>query len=113
MCRIHQWEQISEQFTDALIVGNGGSMAVSQNFAYDNLYQYGLDNGFIDQRVQDIFDEFFGSSKPKDFERMLYRLWQADFVTEKLANRKVPEVRKAYLDVRLCGVSDSRTNRGV
>lgn len=99
MCEVHQWADIADNFNDALIVGNGGSRAVSPSFDYANLYAYGLTHGYIDSKVEDIFNEFFPKNKPKDFERMLYRLWQADFVTQKLAG-KVPQIRDAYLAVR-------------
>ncbi len=100
MSRVHEWSDIAGDFDDALIVGNGGSRAVSANFDYGNLYSYGLAHGHINKKVEDIFDEFFSGGKTKDFERMLWRLWQADFVAEKLTGKKVKEIRDAYLAVR-------------
>lgn len=100
MHEIHQWSDIADDFNHALIVGNGGSMALSSNFAYDNLYEFGLKNDHIKLGVKEIFDEFFGKTKAKDFERMLYRLWQADFVAKKLTGASTPEIRQAYLSVR-------------
>jgi len=40
--KIYEWSDIKDEFTDSLLVGNGGSMALSNNFVYKSLYEKGF-----------------------------------------------------------------------
>tara|TARA_Y100001956_G_scaffold16738_1_gene16274 strand:+ start:4368 stop:4511 length:144 start_codon:yes stop_codon:yes gene_type:complete len=40
MSEIVHWSTIKEQFQGNLLVGNGGSIALSRNFSYSSLYEY-------------------------------------------------------------------------
>jgi hypothetical protein len=99
---IFQWEDISNHFNENLIVGNGGSIAIaSHRFSYSSLYERAIQRGFINQKVQDVFNEF--SKQYRDFEFVLSNLLIADHVNECLAsnyNKRDNDVRRAYLDVR-------------
>lgn len=35
---IKQWEEIKDHYKDAIILGNGASIAISNKFMYDSLY---------------------------------------------------------------------------
>lgn len=69
-----RWRDIEQDFSDTLIIGNGGSMAVCDSFGYKDLYKYGCRKSCITAAVQNIFTEL--SPEHKDFERVLYKLWQ-------------------------------------
>ncbi|KMT66927.1 DUF4917 family protein [Catenovulum maritimum] len=100
MSEVFQWEDIRGNFSDCLIVGNGGSIAISSNFSYKKLYQWGRDNEHIKKAAQEIFEHF--SASQRDFERILNKLNQADFINKKVDITKSEQnkVRKAYTDVR-------------
>lgn len=99
---IYQWNEISNDFNDNLIVGNGGSIAIARDrFSYSSLYERAIQRGFINQKVQSVFEEF--SKQYRDFEFVLSNLLIADHVNECLAsnyNKRNNDVRRAYLDVR-------------
>ncbi|WP_298944085.1 DUF4917 family protein [uncultured Psychromonas sp.] len=100
MIEIKQWEDIKAEFSDTLIVGNGGSIAISSDFSYNKLYQWGKNNRYIKENAQGIFEHF--SADKRDFERVLYKLNQADYVNKKvkITDSECKKVRKAYTDVR-------------
>lgn len=93
------WNDIADQFEGSLLIGNGGSIALSQKFSYSSLYQFGVDSGALDSPIQEIFKKF---SKTDNFEDLLRKLWQANFINEKLdvAPDERAKVRKPYTDVR-------------
>lgn len=78
MPRIYEWSDIKDEFTDSLLVGNGGSMALSNNFVYESLYEKATEKENLDQATQQVFSKFYKDSH--DFERVLYRLWQANYI---------------------------------
>jgi hypothetical protein len=96
---LESWGKIAPEFTDLLIVGNGASIAISENFKYKNLYDYGKIHSIFSESEQAIFDKF---EKHSDFERVLFRLWQADFINDKfgITNEERQKVRQGYINVR-------------
>ena len=78
MPRIYEWSEIKDEFTDSLLVGNGGSMALSNNFVYESLYEKAREKENLDQATQQVFSKFYNNTH--DFERVLYRLWQANYI---------------------------------
>ena len=78
MSKIYEWSDIKDDFTDSLLVGNGSSMALSNNFAYKSLYEKATEKENLDQVTQQVFSKFYKDSH--DFERVLYRLWQANYI---------------------------------
>lgn len=71
---IKQWNDISHKYEGAsLILGNGASIAFSNVFDYTKLYKVANDNNYINQKLRDLFCKF----NTKNFELVLYRLWQA------------------------------------
>jgi hypothetical protein len=92
---IHQWSEISANFSDGLLLGNGASMAIHEGFGYAGLFQAAQDHGHITPAVAGVFDAF----GVNDFELVLRRLWQAKVVNETL---EIPagRVEEAYTQVR-------------
>jgi hypothetical protein len=97
---LKEWHEIKSEYTDTLIIGNGASAAISKYFQYNNLYEHGREHGHLNSSAQKVFDQF--TKKSRDFEGVLYRLWQADFINQKfeLVESERKKVRKAYTDVR-------------
>ncbi|WP_323914299.1 DUF4917 family protein [Aeromonas caviae] len=97
---LSEWRELQADYSDTLIVGNGGSVAVDPCFRYASLYQHGCAHDFISAAAQQVFDQCAKNSR--DFERVLYRLWQADYINQKFELAKIErdKVRKAYTDVR-------------
>lgn len=100
MVGLRQWRELQADYSDTLIVGNGGSVAVEPHFRYNSLYGHGCIHGLISVAAQQVFEQFTKDSR--GFEGVLYRLWQADFINQKfeLADIERKKVRKAYTDVR-------------
>jgi hypothetical protein len=101
MAEIMQWNDIKGDFKGALLVGNGGSIALSDNFSYKSLYGYADKHDLLQKEAIAVFDKFY--KKDRDFERVLYRLWQADYINQKfkVAKDERDKVHKGYLKVRL------------
>lgn len=92
---ILNWLDIAANFSHTLLVGNGGSVAVHDEFGYTGLFEAAQVHGFINANVADIFERF-GTN---DFELVLRRLWQAKQVNTAL-DITVKEVEDAYATVR-------------
>ncbi len=92
---ILNWLNIAADFSHTLLVGNGGSVAVHEDFGYTGLFEAAQAHDFIDANVADIFARF----DTNDFELVLRRLWQAKQVNTAL-DITVKEVDEAYATVR-------------
>ena len=78
---IVEWNEISDRYhRGTLLLGNGSSIAVNDCFRYESLFDEACRLGYINDRVQQVFDEFGVT----DFELVLRRLWQAKKVNEAL-----------------------------
>lgn len=95
MPRIVKWAEIRDRFGDALLLGNGASVAVHDGFKYDSLYQAAKDCGYLSPEVAQIFNVF----DTTDFEFVLRSLWHAQLVNQKLNIENV-KVETAYKEVR-------------
>lgn len=95
MQKLHNWEDIADNFQDALLLGNGASIAVHGGFRYDSLREAAEKCGFITSAVQEVFDHL----DTEDFELVLNMLWHAEHVNRAL---DVEEniTKQAYNDVR-------------
>lgn len=80
MPNIVNWNDIKNDYKDSIIIGNGASIAVSDNFKYDSLCKKAHELGLVDNRLQQIFSGF----KTNDFETILHKLLQAKFVKVKV-----------------------------
>ncbi len=100
MPEIVKWNDIKRDFSDALLVGNGGSIALSDNFSYKSLYGYADKQNLLQKEAVAVFDKFY--KKERDFERVLYRLWQADYINGlfEVDEDEQKKVRIGYTKVR-------------
>lgn len=89
------WEDIADQFTDTLLLGNGASIALDNCFSYRSLLDHAQRQAWITADVQAVF-QHFGST---DFELVMRMLWHTFHVNRALG---MPEKRtqQAYLDIR-------------
>jgi hypothetical protein len=78
---IHQWADISEAyFKGSLILGNGASVAIHDDFLYKSLYKSACENELIDPSLRKVFQYH----KTEDFELILRRLWHTYHVNQAL-----------------------------
>ncbi|KAA8734896.1 DUF4917 family protein [Acinetobacter qingfengensis] len=74
---IHNWDDIKDHFEDStLILGNGASRNVSEDFNYKNLKKEAEDRGLLSQDVLKLFKTF----DTTDFELILRTLFYANLV---------------------------------
>ncbi len=93
--QIVKWDEIRDQFTDGLLLGNGASIAVYPGFRYESLFDAATENGFITEEIANVFNAF----GVNDFEYVLRRLWQAKIVNETLGIEE-GRIEEAYREVR-------------
>jgi hypothetical protein len=102
---IVQWKEISEKFTDGLILGNGASIALHSGFRYESLYDAAKELGHLSDTVAQVFKKF----ETTDFELVLRRLSQACLVNRALSlDSEV--VEEAHRVVRQALISTVRDN---
>ncbi|MDV7338060.1 DUF4917 family protein [Terasakiella sp. A23] len=77
---IQKWIDIKDNFNDAIVVGNGGSRAVSGAFAYRSLLEKARQDGHVNEELTQLFERF----KTEDFENLLRKLWYAQQVNDVL-----------------------------
>lgn len=97
MEKIHRWSEMSHNFNQTILLGNGASIAVNPRFAYSSLKELAEKNSLLTSDVQKLFS-FFNTA---DFELILRLVWQAANVNSSLQiddNR----TRAAYIHVRDC-----------
>jgi hypothetical protein len=100
---LYQWSDIKEHFSDALLLGNGASMAIHRDFGYQSLFEAAQQHQHITPEVATIFTKF----GVNDFELVLRRLWQAKVVNETLDISAGP-VEEAYTQVRTALIATVR-----
>lgn len=94
---IEQWLDIGDDFSEALLLGNGASRSISESFSYDSLKSHAEDHGLLNASVMKLF-EYFNTS---DFELVLRLIWQATNVNKAL-DIDDENTYEAYLHVREC-----------
>jgi hypothetical protein len=77
---ILEWKTISHEFDDALLLGNGASIALWKDFAYSSLLDKGQALGCLSAEAAAVFRAF----DTTDFEMVLRLLRQAGLVNERL-----------------------------
>lgn len=100
---IRPWEAISRNYGCTILLGNGASIAVSPRFSYDSLRERAIQQGFLPEDAQRLFD-FFGTH---DFELILRIVWQASNVNRSLGIRD-EQTHIAYTNVRNCLIQTVR-----
>jgi hypothetical protein len=93
--KIHSWQEISDNFTDGLILGNGASIAFDQRFRYSSLLARAKENGLISTDVQQVFSHL----DTVDFELVLRMLWHSNMINNAL-DISDDRTKEAYISVR-------------
>jgi len=92
---IQTWDAISERYESAILLGNGASISINDQFTYESLKGRAEERGHITEAVSDVF-RFFGTD---DFELILRVLWQAQNVNSALGTEENRTTR-TYHEVR-------------
>lgn len=103
MHRIEQWLDIKDDFSEALLLGNGASRAINDSFSYDSLKIHAERHGLMDDNVRKLFRYF----NTNDFELILRLIWQANNVNSALEIED-RATHQAYLHVRECLINAVR-----
>ncbi len=64
MSRLIAWDQIKDQYSDILVLGNGASVSVHKGFNYKSLKDEAVRNGWLGPNVSKVFDDL----RTDDFE---------------------------------------------
>lgn len=97
---IYQWNELSKDESskdikwDALILGNGASIALHAGFQYSSLYDHAQKENLINYATP-IFSRY----GTQDFEYVLYACWHAEIVNKALKSPN-PRISKAYKEIR-------------
>lgn len=94
---IETWQNISGNFSDSILLGNGASISIDRGFTYNSLKEHAIQNGLLTDNVQRLFEYF----RTDDFELILRLVWQANKVNTALDIRD-QQTRLAYEHVRNC-----------
>lgn len=95
--KVHDWQDISKEFSDSILLGNGASISIDKSFTYDSLRRYATDNSLLSDSITALFDFF----KTSDFELILRLVWHAIKVNEALGVID-SKTKNAYQHVRDC-----------
>lgn len=93
--QIYNWEDISNDFGDCLIIGNGSSISIEDNFSYESLYVHAGQAGLISDDIKRIFNYL----RTNDFELVLQILFHTSHVNSAL-DITDDRTSAAYLSVR-------------
>ena len=93
---LKQWNDISKEFTDALILGNGASIALHRGFAYDNLWENAIGHGLISAELQSLAKHLKTGA---NFELLLRQLWIAEIVDDHF-EIDASKIKDAYTELR-------------
>ncbi|MDQ3362690.1 MAG: DUF4917 family protein [Actinomycetota bacterium] len=108
---LSDWQNVSEDFWDTLVLGNGASVAVHEKFRYSSLKEEARERGYLSAAHGNGDDSDAHASGPvdaegvfelletDDFEVVLNLLWHARYVNERLSVEE-EETEAAYELVR-------------
>ncbi len=79
--KIHKWNDIKSRYEGgSILLGNGASIAISQNFSYGSIKEKAKEIEAFSENASQVF-KFFGTP---DFELVLRMLWHATNVNQAL-----------------------------
>jgi len=94
---IPNWNDIAGEFRRAgLILGNGASIAVSDNFDYPSIFDKAKEERYINDPLERIFNDL----QTKDFEFVLRELWHSKGINRALNLDPESKVSEAYNNVK-------------
>lgn len=79
--KLKNYSEITADYKNSLILGNGASIAVSSAFSYNSLLEKGLEHKFVSDTMKNIFT-FLNTT---DFEFILRHLWYARKINKYLS----------------------------
>ena len=93
--KVVSWKDLSGQDWNAIVLGNGASIAIHNGFKYQELFEEAERRGLIEEKLAGLFHKF----ETRDFEYVLERLRVALVVNEglKIQDRAADE---AYTQLR-------------
>jgi hypothetical protein len=80
MSRLKPWDQIKDQYSDILVLGNGASVAVDKVFDYRSLKELAVSK----RRITPDLETIFRLLDTEDFELVLNMLWQTSRINRAL-----------------------------
>jgi hypothetical protein len=100
MAGVLKWADISDEYQEALLVGNGASIAVDERFHYRNLLEEARTLHLITPTLQRVF----GYLNTHDFEFVLKMLWHTYHINKALgiqseiAEEAYDSIRRALIE---------------
>lgn len=98
--KIWQWDDIKDKFDDTILLGNGSSIAISENFKYKSLFEYAKSNNLLIGETEQLFKKF----ETDDFEFILRILSQTNEVNkilnidDRLTIKRYSELRESFIN---------------
>lgn len=94
---IYNWNDIARDFRGGgLILGNGASIAINDNFDYPSIFDKAKEEGYIDRPLERIFNDL----QTKDFEFVLRQLWHSKQINRALSLNTEEEITETYDKVK-------------
>lgn len=92
---IKKWNDIKSKFKSGLLLGNGASVAINNDFNYSSLKNYAESKGYLNNEVKKLFQTF----ETTDFEFILRIVWHS-YLVNKALDLKDKKTEEAYLSIR-------------
>lgn len=91
------WNDIASDFREGgLILGNGASIALDNNFDYPSLFEKAKEREYIDDAINSIFEDL----QTTDFEFVLRELWHSKRINGALNLDPEDKITEAYNSVK-------------
>ncbi|AII60229.1 hypothetical protein X793_06280 [Dehalococcoides mccartyi CG4] len=93
--KLKAWADIKDTYNDRIILGNGASIAIHDQFEYPSIFKKACDSKHITSEIEGIFNHF----ETNNFEQILQLLLYANIVNRYL-EIKDSETSAKYQDVK-------------
>jgi hypothetical protein len=102
---IYSWDQLKPFYNGSILVGNGASIAISDNFKYENFYEFAINNIDVNNEIKAVFDYF----ETHDFELVLRKLSQAYNVNQIFKITDNDKINQSYEVIQQALISTVQT----
>ena len=103
---IKKWKDIKEDFTDALLMGNGASIEFDKKFTYKSLWEAAKDTGHITDEIDNLAKALHTGT---NFELLMNKLFEVINVNNKF-DIKSDEIINTYKSIRKALINTVREN---
>ena len=103
---IKKWKDIKEDFTDALLMGNGASIQFSEKFKYDSLWQAAKDTSDITEEIDNLAYALYTGT---NFELLMNKLFEVINVNKEFGI-KSDKIKNAYKSIQQALIKTVRKN---